>query len=155
MGGVVKRKQAGRPPGALNASTIPPGQLADLAKKLDCNPIEILLLFAKGDAATLGYESSKTVVSTPKGELIERDVITVEMRIKAAAEAAAYLYPKLKNVEHTGQVTKVHVEKLSAIDVKNIIQNDPFLTKQDQSKLDTAEVKNGTTTTDRNGSSEG
>jgi hypothetical protein len=128
MGGVVKRKKAGRPPGALGASTI---HLDELVRRLDCHPLEILLRFAKNDAAGLGYDSSKTLVPTPKGDLIERDVITVEMRIKAAAEAAAYLFPKLKAIEHSGEVKNVHVEeKLTAIEVKSILANDPFLNQK-------------------------
>lgn len=150
---VNKRPQRpqGRPrltPGQIKPTTIP---LHELAEQLGCNPFEILCRFALGDALGLGYPSQKTLASTPKGDLIERDVISVDMRIKAAEAAAAYLYPKRKAVEHSGQITKVHVEKLSAIEVKSILQTDPFLTKQEPLKMTTGEEHGTAGTSERSG----
>jgi hypothetical protein len=126
--GVMVTNARGRPHATRISNTRIP--LYEIADKLQCNPFEILCRFALGDAKGLGYSDSKHLTSTAKGELIEKDIISPELRIRAAAEAAAYLHPKLKAIEHSGEVKNVHVEKLSAIEVKSILANDPFLNQK-------------------------
>lgn len=126
--GVMVTNARGRPHATRISNTRIP--LYEIADKLGCNPFEILCRFALGDAKGLGYSDSKHLTSTAKGDLIEKDIISPELRIRAAAEAAAYLHPKLKAIEHSGEVKNVHVEKLTAIEVKSILANDPFLNQK-------------------------
>jgi len=79
------KKYGGRRAGTPNKKTV---DLMNLARKLGVDPFEILLLVAKGSWKKLGYES---------------DQITLANRLWAAAEAAQYLYPKRKSVEHSGK----------------------------------------------------
>lgn len=58
------------------------------------NPIEILLLIAKGDWEALGYTSATTHKVTQSGDVVEVDRISLEERSKAAAACAPYLYAK-------------------------------------------------------------
>ena len=62
---------------------------------MGCDPFEILLLIAKGDFNALYPD---TMDSKPN-----RAFVPLDTRMKAAAEAAKYVYPNLKSVEHTGQ----------------------------------------------------
>ena len=59
----------------------------DIARVLDCNPFEILCRFANGDYGGLGLK--------------KRD-IGPDLRFLAAKEAAQYIHPKRKAVEHSG-----------------------------------------------------
>ncbi len=83
----------GRPRGASNKRTL---ELQELARKLDFNPIEMLMYFAKGDWQALGYESDVYIKETPTGEVKLGYVISPEMRLAATKEVAPYLYAKLK-----------------------------------------------------------
>ena len=89
--GQKRPEKAGRKAGTPNKRSI---EAAELAEALDCNPLEILLYFAKGDAKSLGYvtrneETGEEVVG----------VIDPEMRLSAAKEACSYIYPKRKAIE--------------------------------------------------------
>jgi hypothetical protein len=117
-------KFGGRAKGTPNKTSLP---LKELAEKLNCNPFEILLRFAMGDAKGLGYAIDTVGQTTPKGEIIEKPLISPEMRIKAASEAAQYLYPKRKAIEHSGEITSVQVEKLKPEQINSILRGDPFL----------------------------
>ncbi len=88
----------GRPKGTPNKKTV---RLEEIALKQKCNPFEILCMFANGDWEALGMVSETTRRHTRQGDFYEVDRITGEMRMKAAAEAAQYLYPKRKSVELT------------------------------------------------------
>lgn len=88
-------KIGGRKKGTPNKSSIP---LAEKTIVLDVNPFEILLLFAKGDWESLGYQSATKVLYSKSGDPYEMDIITPDHRLKAASEAAQYLYPKLKAI---------------------------------------------------------
>lgn len=66
----------------------------ELADELGVNPIEILLLIAKGDWEALGYTSPTTHKVTQNGDIVEVDRIPLEERSKAAAACAPYLYAK-------------------------------------------------------------
>lgn len=76
-------------------------QASKIAKKLGCDPFEILIHFAKGDWKALGYSEQKEVKFTPKGDPYEVDIINQELRLTAAKEATKYLYATIKAVEHS------------------------------------------------------
>jgi hypothetical protein len=92
-------KKIGRPAGSPNKRT---EELFHLADKHDCDPFEILILFAKGDYESLGYPQTKTI-TTKDGSTFEEWTISPELRQKSARDAAEYLYPKRKAIEHTGK----------------------------------------------------
>lgn len=115
-----------RPKGSPNKNALP---LQEKAKELGCDPFEILCRFALGDWEGLGYDKGITYQSTNKGDLIEKHIIPPELRQKAAAEAAQYIYPKRKAIEHSGEVTQVLEEKLSTKEIETIIAQDVFLGK--------------------------
>ena len=86
----------GRPKGSLNRRN---EQLYEKAEELNCDPFEILLLFAKGDWEGLGYTKGTKSIYTEAG-IIEEDLISPQDRISAAKEACHYLYSKKKSIEH-------------------------------------------------------
>jgi hypothetical protein len=86
----------GRPKGVPNKRT---QDLIEIAEKLECNPFEILLLFAKGDYEKLGYE--KWHYKQIGENVVEELSISPELRQKSAKDACEYLFPKRKAVEHT------------------------------------------------------
>jgi hypothetical protein len=118
------KKSGGRAKGTPNKSALP---LMEKAKELGCDPFEILCLFALGDWKALGYKEGHTFTPTQKGEVIERPLITPELRSKAASEAAQYLYPKRKAIEHSGEITQVVEDKLTPQQIETILREDPFL----------------------------
>lgn len=91
-------KTRGRPHGSINKRR---RDLHDLATKLNIDPFEILLLFAKGDWQTLGYNEEFDKKFTDSGITYER-VISPELRKSSARDACKYLYPELRSVEHSG-----------------------------------------------------
>jgi hypothetical protein len=94
----MKTPGSGRPKGGMNKRT---ADLVELAEKLGCNPVEVLLRFAMNDWKGLGYESETRFLQD--GLKGEKEIMHIppETRMKAAAEAAQYLYPKRKAVEHS------------------------------------------------------
>lgn len=91
-------KFGGRSKGTPNKKT---QHLIELADQLNVNPFEVLLLFAKGDWKALGYESPTRDMANGLTE----DTIPVQARLKAAVEAAKYLYPQKKAVEIQNDIT--------------------------------------------------
>lgn len=89
----------GRPKGSPNKKT---EELQDLADRLGCNPFEVLLKFAMNDWKGLGYDTETRELMGPRGP-VEIMHVSPETRMKAAAEAAQYLFPKRKAIEHTGK----------------------------------------------------
>lgn len=89
----------GRPKGSKNKWT---EELHEIAQRLGVNPVEILLRFAAGDWKGLGYSSPTEIRYTMDGKPYEVDKIEVKERVRAAADAAPYLFPKRKSVEHSG-----------------------------------------------------
>ena len=85
-----------RPPGSKNKRF--QHDLMAKAQELDVDPFTIMLLFAKGDWQALGY-SCPTLITFHKGEPVETDIISPELRFHAAMHAASYLYPKRKELE--------------------------------------------------------
>jgi hypothetical protein len=124
-------RYGGRTKGTANKPTL---QLAEKAKELGCDPFEILCLFALGDWKRLGYKDEYTFAPTQKGEVVEKLVISPDIRQKAASDACGYLYPKRKAIEHTGEVTQLHEEKLSHSEIQEILVQDPFLKKKKNGK---------------------
>lgn len=95
MAGVGRHKGGGRQKGTSNKSKLP---LLEKAQALGVDPFEVLLLFSKGDWKALGY-SSELIISTNKmGETVKY-TIEPAVRMKAASEAAGYMYPKRKAIE--------------------------------------------------------
>lgn len=92
-------KTGGRQKGTANKKT---QQLEDLAKKLNVDPFEIMLNFAKGDYAALGYEKERVVGYTKHGDPIKEESIPPKLRQDSAKEVCGYLYPKRKAIEHSG-----------------------------------------------------
>lgn len=120
-------KYGGRAKGTPNKTSLP---LHEKAKELGCDPFEILCRFALGDWKGLGYKTEFILTPTQKGEIIEKPFIAPELRSKAAAEAAQYLYPKRKAIEHSGEVTQVVEDKLSTKEIETILRSDLFMNKQ-------------------------
>lgn len=91
----VKNSRIGRPSGSPNKRTT---DLLDICERLNCNPFEVLVHFAKGDSEALGYEDK---IDPETGKLVPNE-ISKELRQKSAKDACEYLFPKRKAVEHTG-----------------------------------------------------
>lgn len=89
-------KTGGRKKGSPNKRT---RELIERADAIGVDPFEILLRFAKGDWKGLGYESETMTKIAAGGVKVEIERIDPELRMKAAAEAAQYLYPKRKAIE--------------------------------------------------------
>ena len=74
------KKTGGRAKGTPNKTRINAQAIAD---EVGIDPLRVLMLAAKGDSDALGEK------------------ITLDQRISAAKEAAKYLYPQRKAIEHT------------------------------------------------------
>lgn len=96
--GKPKTKGSGRVKGIPNKNTLP---LEEKAKELGIDPFEVLLLFAKSDWKSLGYEAQSYTKTGRNGETYEVDYISSDLRLKAASEACQYLFPKRKALDHT------------------------------------------------------
>lgn len=106
--GRKKPEGSGRKPGTPNKTT---QDLHEIAERLECNPFEVLIHYAKGDFKALGYEEFQIMV-TKTGETVSVLTIPPELRQKSAKDACEYLYPKRKAVEHSGAVeSKMSVEQ--------------------------------------------
>ncbi len=76
------RKTGGRQKGTLNKQT---RELHDISARLEVDPFEILLLFAKADHKALGYRRKQD--------------ITPSLRAQCASDACQYMHPKRKAIE--------------------------------------------------------
>lgn len=94
----LKKRGSGRKPGTPNKDTL---DLHQIAHELGVHPFKILLHFAAGNWKELGYEAEMDVKYTQQGLPFGIRVIQPEVRMKAAAQAAEYLYPKRKALEVT------------------------------------------------------
>ena len=86
----------GRVKGSMNKNR---QVLHEKAEELGVDPFVILLLFAKGDFAALGYD--KYQFKQIGENTIEELTISPELRQKSAKDACEYLHSKLKSVEHS------------------------------------------------------
>lgn len=93
------KKTGGRQKGTPNAKSIEARALAD---RLGVDPLEILLLFAKGDWKALGYKDETYRVEQAGGVVNSVLYVSPETRANSAAKACDYLYAKRKAVEVTG-----------------------------------------------------
>ena len=75
--------------------------LTALADEIGVSPFEILLNAAAGNWRALGYDSPTTTKMSPNGTY-EVEILPIELRLMAAKEAAQYLHPKKRAVEHSG-----------------------------------------------------
>lgn len=97
------KKYGGRKKGTPNK---PIKDLHEKARELKVDIFEILCLFAKGDFEALGYDSSVYIKESKDGGSTTLGyVISPETRLHATKEAAKYLYPQLKAIEHSGEMT--------------------------------------------------
>jgi hypothetical protein len=95
-------KSLGKTPGSGRKAGTPNKDSLDLHKiadELGIHPFRILLHFAAGNWKELGYSSENDIKYTQTGTPFEVRVIQPEVRMKAAAQAAEYLYPKRKLIE--------------------------------------------------------
>ncbi len=70
-----------------------------LSQSLGIDPFEILLHFAAGNWDKLGYKEPTKEIKVAGGAGYEVDVISPELRVSAAKDAANYLLPKRKSTE--------------------------------------------------------
>jgi len=95
------KKTGGRIAGTPNKRN---QHIADLAEELDCDPARILMFFAKGDYASLGYEEfqSRIVGKGDNALLVDELTISPELRKASASDLMPYLHGKRKPVDSTG-----------------------------------------------------
>ena len=107
------KKAGGRKKGVPNKDRM---TVRERAEKLGVDPHEIMLLFAKGDWKGLGYKESFTTRWTGNGIEYEEERIPPALRAKMAAEVAQYIEPKLKSVEHSGEINNpTHTESVDRL----------------------------------------
>lgn len=90
--------QKGNPGKAKGTKHTKTKLVEETAKRLGCDPFEILCLFALGDWSTLGFDKAEK--------------LTPYMQLQAAGDACKYLYATKKSVElknPEGEVFKVEV----------------------------------------------
>jgi len=75
--------------------------LIQLADEIGVSPFEILLHAAAGNWRELGLAGPTITKFGPNGSY-EVEALPIELRIHAAKEAAQYLHPKKKAIEHSG-----------------------------------------------------
>lgn len=80
---MFQKGNPGRKKGTKNRKTV---MVEEIAARLEVDPFEVLCLFTKGDFATLGLEK-----------------VTGDQMLRAAEEAASYLYSKKRSVELSTQ----------------------------------------------------
>lgn len=91
-------KKTGRPRGSVGKRTL------DAQKRLEelgCDPLKALAQIVNNlTPEGLPYYSKKI---TRTGDVLEVAGYDAEVRARAAAELASYLYPKRKAIEHSGE----------------------------------------------------
>jgi hypothetical protein len=92
----VKNSKIGRPKGSPNART---QDLYAIAERLEVNPFEVLLHFAKRDYEALGMDEFKETTKKD-GSVVLEPSISPETQMNAAGKACEYLYPKRRSIDH-------------------------------------------------------
>lgn len=87
-----------RTKGATGAKRLDAQSIA-ISKGVD--PFEVLLDIIKGDWKALGLKSQTITRYTAKGDAYQEDAIQLEHRLSAAKDAAKYIYPQQKAIEHS------------------------------------------------------
>lgn len=115
-------KHGGRKKGTPNRDRAP---VIQKARELGIDPFEVLLLFAAGDWQRLGYEAEK-IIKYSKDVQNEEYTIDPAVRMKAAAEACQYLYPKRKAIQFEDKTkkTKTGFEKFSDQELAEIAKKE-------------------------------
>lgn len=93
MGGLFQSGQSGNPSGKKKGTKNKPKinlDVAEILKRKDCNPFEVL-----ADVANADYQALKLTEE-------QKQYFSVRLRMEAAAELAQYVAPKLKSIEHKG-----------------------------------------------------
>lgn len=98
MGRKSGPKTGGRVAGMPNKRSL---RAQEMAEELGVDPLKILLMIAKKDWKGLGYTKPTETKYSMHGHPYEVDLIPLPMRAFAAKEAAPYVNPRLKNVEHS------------------------------------------------------
>jgi hypothetical protein len=99
---------SGRKKGTPNKKTV---EAQEIAKRLKCDPFELLILYAKGDWKALGYKS-ETVTKFIGNNMVEEPVISAELRATSARNACEYIYPKRKAIEQSiAEDTITHITR--------------------------------------------
>lgn len=101
-------KTGGRTQGTPNKFKM---KAAELCEQLGCDPLEVLIHFAKGDWAALGYKDPTYIKSVTEDKATFAEVITPESRLQAAKEALKYVRPILKAIEHSGEISNPYLNK--------------------------------------------
>lgn len=91
-------KTGGRSAGTPNKRSLEARQRIE---ELGFDPIEGLVLIARGDWEKLGYKSETYFKPTGESSGYEEHFISPEMRLSATKELCAYSFPKLKAIEHS------------------------------------------------------
>jgi hypothetical protein len=94
--GSKRPSNAGRKKGSSNRRTM---MVDEMVSKLNVDPLEVLLLFAKGDWKKLGYDAESTICYNSAGIEYTRLTISPETRIMGAKEAVKYIYSQKKAME--------------------------------------------------------
>lgn len=87
-----------------------------MAAKFKLDPFQIQMMFALGDWKGLGYEAECYFMEKADGAIKMGYVISPEMRLDAAKNAAKYLYAVKQNVDVTsnGQTIECVVHDFSS-----------------------------------------
>lgn len=93
------KRHGGRVKGTKNKRT---WEARELAAKLGFDPLQQLILWAKGDWKKLGYKTATKTILSSDGFRVEVDRIDENLRQKSTRDLVPYLYPQLKSVEITG-----------------------------------------------------
>lgn len=104
-----KKPVGGRPPGSKNK---PKRCVAEICDELGFNPFEFLTHVANNNWQALGYESGETTISSKDGKPYSVDRISLDQRIKAAAQLSPHVAPTLRAVEHSGEIDVGVYEKI-------------------------------------------
>ncbi len=92
------KRTGGRLKGTPNKASL---KAEEIAASVGCDPLKILCQFASGDWKGLGYSGSTETRYTAQGQTYEVDTISKEQRLRGAQEAAQYILPKRKAIDHT------------------------------------------------------
>lgn len=89
---------SGRVLGSKNKNRMDANAIAD---ELGVNPFRVLLHIVNGDWKAIGLKSQYVTKYTAKGDPYEEDAIQMDHRLTAAKEAAKYVLPQQKAIEHS------------------------------------------------------
>ena len=90
------KKFGGRKRGTPNKASL---AALDIASSLNFNPFEILCHIAQNNWEALGYSSATVTRFSIDGSQYEVPIITMDHRLRAAADAVEYLMPRRKPIE--------------------------------------------------------